>query len=71
MSFFLKLFGEKRFVSLVTIFPASISSINPIQKYLHISESYACILKIYFLMFSVLINTLISSWICSAPKQSR
>ena len=35
-SYFLKLFGEKRFVNLVKVFPASIKSINPIQKYPHI-----------------------------------
>ena len=44
---FLKLFGEKKFVYLVKVFPASIKSINPIQKYPQIIESYACILKIF------------------------
>ena len=41
-------------------FPASIKSINSIQKYPHIIESYACILKIFAFMFLLLINTLIS-----------
>ena len=58
-SFFVKLFGEKRFVYSVKVFPASIKSINPIQKYPHIIESYACILKI-FVMFLILTNALIS-----------
>ena len=50
-SFFLKLFGEKRYVNSVKVFPVSIKSINPIQKYRHIIESYACILKIFVVMF--------------------
>ena len=45
-SFFLKLFGEKILVKSVKLLPLSIKSINPIQKYPHIIESYACILKI-------------------------
>ena len=47
----MKIFGEKRFVWSVKVFPASIKSINPIQKYPHIIESYACILKICFYVF--------------------
>ena len=50
-SFFLKLFGEKRFVNSVKVFLLSIKSINPIQKYPHITELYACILKMSVLMF--------------------
>ena len=68
-SFFLKLFDEKRFVNSVKVFPLSIKSINPIQKYPHIIESYACILKIFVLMFLLLINALISFGICSTPKE--
>ena len=49
-SFFLKLFGEKIFVNSVNVFPASIKSIKAIQKYPHITESYACILKIIVIM---------------------
>ena len=67
---FLKLFGEKRFVNSVKVFPASIKSINPIQKYPHIIESYACILKIFVFMFLLLINVLTSFGICSTPKES-
>ena len=71
MIIFLKSFGEKRFVNLVKVFPASIKSINPIQKYLHIIESYACILKIFVFMFLLPINVLISFGICSTPKLSK
>ena len=47
---FLKLFGEKIFVNSVKVFPASIKSINPIQKYPHIIKSNAYILKIFVFM---------------------
>ena len=70
-SYFLKLFGEKRFVNLVKVFPASIKSINLIQKYTHIIESYACILQIFVFMFLFPINVLISIRICSTPKKSK
>ena len=70
-SYFLKLFGEKRFVNLVKVFPASIKSINPIQKYPHIIESYACILKMFVFMFLLPINVLIYFGICSTPKESK
>ena len=46
-SFFSKLFGEKRFVNSVKVFPLKIKSTNPIQKYLHITESYGYILKMF------------------------
>ena len=69
MIIFLKSFGEKRFVNLVKVFPASIKSINPIQKYLHIIESYNCILKIFVFMFLLPVNVLISFGICSTPKE--
>ena len=46
-SFFLKLFGEKKLVKSVKILPLSIKSINPIQKCTLITESYACILKVF------------------------
>ena len=70
-SFFLKLFGEKRFVYSVKVFPASIKSIKPIQKYPHIIESYSCTLNILALMFSLLINALIYLGIYSTPKESK
>ena len=80
----LKLFGKKKFVYSVKVFPASIKSIKPIQKYPHIIESYVCILKIFVIMFSLLsllvllllilltiINALISLGICSTLKESK
>ena len=83
-SFFLKLFDEKRFVYSVKVFPLNIKSINPIQKYPHIIESYACILEILvvvvmflllllslLLLLLLLINALISLGICSTPKESK
>ena len=48
---FLRLSGEKRFVNSVKVVPASIKLINAIQKYPHIIESYACILKKFIVMF--------------------
>ena len=48
------------FVNSVKVFPASIKSINPIQKYPHIIESYACILKIFVTTVDLSINFLIS-----------
>ena len=70
-SFFLKLFGDKRFAYSVKVFPASIESIKLIQNYPHIIKSYACILKIFVFMFLSLINVLISFGICSTPKESK
>ena len=67
-SFFLKLFGAKRFVNSVKVFPASLKSVKPIEKYLHIIESNACILKVFLVMFLSLINALISIGIRSTPK---
>ena len=70
-SFYLKLFDEKIFAKSVKVFSLNIKSINPIQKYPHIIESYACILKMFVLMFLFLINVLISLGICSTPKLSK
>ena len=69
--FMLKLFDEKRFVYSAKVFPASIKSINPIQKYPHITEPYACNLKIFVLMFLLPPNALISLGICSTPKEPK
>ena len=66
--FFLKLFGEKRLVKSVKLLPLSIKPINPIQKYPHITESYACSLKTFAIMFLLLINFLTYFGICSTPK---
>ena len=69
---FLKLFGEKRLVYSVKIFPSSIKSINPLQKYPHIIESCACILKIFVVIDKEWpINALIYLGICSTPKESK
>ena len=70
LSFLLKLFGEKIFVNSVKIFSASIKSINPIEKYPHVTESCACILKVFVIIFLFLINAIISFGICSIPKPS-
>ena len=67
----IKLIGEKRFVNSVKVFAASIKWINPVQKYPQIIESYACILKIFALIFLLSINYLISFGICSTPKESK
>ena len=64
-SLFSKLFGEKRFVYSVKVFPLNIKLISPVQKYPDITESYVCILKIFVLMFLFLTNSLISLGICS------
>ena len=70
--FFLKLFGEKRFAYSVKVFLAGIKSIKPLQKYSHIIESYACILKMFVVIDKKRpINALISLGICSTPKESK
>ena len=46
-------------------------SINPVQKYPHITESYACTLKIFAIMFLLPTNFLISFGTCSTPKLSK
>ena len=56
LSFFLKLFGAKRLVKSVKVLPTSIKSINRIQKYPHIIESYACILKIFAATMNLSLN---------------
>ena len=55
-----KLFDEKRLIKSVKVLPLSIKSINLIQKYVHITESYACILKIFATTIDVSINIVIS-----------
>ena len=45
--------------------------INPAQKYPHIIESYACILKIFAVTIDLSINILISFGISSTPKLSK
>ena len=63
---------KKRFVNSVKVFPASIKAIKPIQKYPHIIEPYAFILKIFVVIDKERpINALISFGICSTPKLSK
>ena len=52
----MKLFGEKRLVKSVKLLPLRIKLINPIQKFPHITESYACILKMFLVMFLLSTN---------------
>ena len=71
LSFFLKLFGSKRLVKSVKVLPTSIKSINQMQKYPHIIESYACILKIFAATMNLSLNIFIFFGICSTPKLSK
>ena len=54
-----KLLGEKRLVKSVKVLTLSTKSINPTQKYPHITESYVCILKIFATTIDLSINILI------------
>ena len=58
-SLFLKFFGEKRFAYSVKVFPATIKSIKPIQKYPHIIESDTCTLKIIVVILLLLLLLLL------------
>ena len=69
--FLSKLFCEKRLVKTVKVLSLSRKSINPIQKYPHITQSYACILKIFAKIIDFSVNILISSGICSTQKLSK
>ena len=44
LPFFLFSLGENKFVCPNKLLPFNMKSINPVQKYQHIIESYACIL---------------------------
>ena len=59
------------FVKSVSFLPASIKSMNPMQKYSHITELFACTRKMFAFMFLFPINSLISSGTCSTPKLSK
>ena len=63
--FLLKLFGEEKLVKSVKVLHLIIKSINPIQDYLHIIESYACIMKIFVTAIDLSTNIIISFGICS------
>ena len=58
-------------VKLVNFLPASIKSTNPVQKYPHITELFACTQKILAIMFLFPTDSLISSGTCSTPKLSK
>ena len=55
----------------ISFLPASIKSMNPMQKYPHITELFACTRKILAIMFLFPTNSLISSGTCSTPKLSK
>ena len=57
-------------LKLVSFLPASIKWKNPMQKYPHITELFACTQKILTIMFLFPINSSISSETCSTPKLS-
>ena len=66
------------FVKSVSFLPTSIKSINPMQKYPHINESFGCTRKMlcfYYIMFSIMFlftaNLLTFSGTCSTPKLSK
>ena len=48
-------------VKLVNFLPASMKSINPVQKLLHITEWFACARKMLAIIFLFPTNSLISS----------
>ena len=58
-------------VKSVSFLPASIKSINPMQKYPLIIEVFACTRKMLALKFLFLINSLISSGTKLKPKLSK
>ena len=68
---FLKSCGENMFVKSVNFLPARIKSMNPMQKYPHITESFACTLNMLASMLLFSTNSLISSGTCSTPKLSK
>ena len=59
------------FVKSVNFLPANIKSMNPIQKYRHITELFACTQQMLAIMFLFLTNSLTSSGKCSTPKLSK
>ena len=58
-------------VKSVNFLPASIKSMNPMQKYPHITKLFACTRKMLAIMFLFLTSSLISSGTCSTPKLSK
>ena len=58
-------------LKLASFLHASIKWKNPMQKYPHITELFACTQKMLAFMFLFPINSLISSGTCSTPKLSK
>ena len=58
-------------VKSVNFSPAGVKSMNPMQKYPHITEMFACTGKMLAIMFLLPTNSLISSGTCSIPKLSK
>ena len=58
-------------VKSVNVLPTSIKSMNPVQKYPHITEFFACTRKMLAIMFLLTTNVLTSSETCSTPKLSK
>ena len=71
LSFISYLFGENKSVHSNKLLPFNMKSINTIQKYPNIIESYVCILKIFVIIYLLPINFLNSSGVCSTPKLSK
>ena len=69
--FFLYSFEKNKFVKSRKLLPFNIKSINFLQKYPHIIESYVSILQIFVMIFLFPMNFLISFGICSSPKLSK
>ena len=55
----------------VSFLPASIKSINRMQKYPHITELLACTRKMLAFMFLFSTNSLVSLGTCSTQKLSK
>ena len=71
LSLFSYSLGENKLIYSNKLLLFNIKSINPVKKYPHITESYACILKIFVVIFLLPMNFLISFGICSTPKLSK
>ena len=60
-----------KIVKSVNFLPANIKSINPIQRYPHIIESFSCTRKMFAFMFLIPMNSLIPLGTCSTRKLSK
>ena len=58
-------------VKSVSVLPASVTSMDPMQKYQHNIDLFACTRKMLAIMFLCPINLLISSGRWSTPKLSK